>query len=365
MKKANVVIFGTGNLGTAVAAYFALCGYNVNLWGRSKDNIDLILNNNRYIQLAGIISGRAQLNCVTTQYEEALQDRDILMLCTTANAHKTIIKDITPHLKDNHSIMLHPSYVMGAVEVHRYLLSQNITSIPVSEFESSIFACRGTGILSNIYAIKERLGFATLPAHRNAECLDLLEPLSRNDLIPYDNVMETSMLNLNFIPHPVITLMNAGAIERGNSFLFYSEGVTHSIATIIEQADRERIAVCQALGIKTFSDREWSAIHYPSHVKDKRKTRESFTTNNAYEQIYCSDHLNTRYIWEDIQYGIMPVISLANLVNVPTPLLNAIYSISKTLFDDRWEEKARTLDNLGFLKTDKTALMKYVRTGEE
>jgi len=365
MKKPNFAIFGTGNLGTAVAAYLALRGYNVNLWGRSKANIDLVLDNNRYIQLAGKITGRAQLNCATTQYEEALQDRDILMLCTTANAHKTIIKDITPYLQENHSIMLHPSYVMGALEVHRYLSSQNIKSIPVSEFESSIFACRGTGILANIYAIKEKLGFATLPSHRNAECLSLLEPLWGNDLIPYDNVMETSMLNLNFIPHPVITLMNAGAIEHGNKFLFYSEGVTHSIAKIIEEADKERMAVCRALGVKTFSDKEWSEIHYPSYVHDISKTRESFTTNKAYKEIYCADHLNTRYIWEDVQYGIMPVISLANLVNAPTPLLEAIYSVSKTLFNDHWGENARTLNNLGFLQTNKTALMKYIHTGEE
>jgi opine dehydrogenase len=362
MMSPKIAVFGMGNLGTAIAGYMALHGYNVNLWNRTHKKI--AVENNRYIRLYGKVAGEAQLNLVTSDYKEAIKDRDVIMLCTTANAHKEVIRKLVPFLQPKHYIMLHPSYMMGAVEVHQLLTKFGLEHIPISEFESSLLTCRSHGIHGNVFAIKEKLGFATLPAHRNLECLNLLKPLFGKYLTAYDNVMQTSMLNLNFIPHTVITLMNAGAIERGERFNFYREGVTPYIAKMIEKTDEERLAVCRLLDVKTFSDKEWTETHYGSYIQDSHEIYESFATNSAHNQVYSPSCLYTRYIWEDIPYGIMPLLSVAKAVNVSTPLLEAIYAISKALFDTNWETEARTLENLGLDSLPKNELMEYIRIGK-
>jgi opine dehydrogenase len=38
--------------------------------------------------------------------------------------------------------------------------------------------------------------------------------------------LETGLANLGAILHPIITLLNASRIERGESFAFYAGGVT-------------------------------------------------------------------------------------------------------------------------------------------
>ena len=161
-----------------------------------------------------------------------------------------------------------------------------------------------------------------------------------------------------------IIMMNAGTIDNGKSFLYYQCGVTPHIANVIEAADAERIAVGNALGIRKLSARELMKQHYPSQVKKSGNFYEACTTNTACESICSPNELYTRHIWEDIPYGIMPIISIAQRVKVETPVLKSIFNLCKAAFGKNWTNEARTLENLGLEGINSDELMKYVRTGE-
>ncbi len=65
------------------------------------------------------------------------------------------------------------------------------------------------------------------------------------------NVLHTGLDNMGAIFHPALTLLNAGRIESTNGdFQFYIEGVTPSVARVLEVLDRERVTVAAALGIR-------------------------------------------------------------------------------------------------------------------
>ena len=82
------------------------------------------------------------------------------------------------------------------------------------------------------------------------------------------------------------------------------------------------------------------------------------------DTIYSPEKLYTRHIWEDISYGIMPIISIAQTLKVKTPVLEAIYNLSKAAFGKDWTSEARTLENLGLEGISGDELMRYVHTGE-
>ena len=197
-KKTKFAFFGAGNLGLAHAGHLALQGYDVSLCNRNTNKLQAIIANDNYINLSGVISGKGKLSLVTDNYEEAIIGRDIIVIATSAPGHKAIVNRLIPVLKPTQHIVLHPSYMMGAVEIHQLLIKHNLGNIPVSEMTNALFACRANFVNVKILAIKESLGFATLPAHRTEECLEPFKPLYGNYLESYDNVMETSMLNLNF-----------------------------------------------------------------------------------------------------------------------------------------------------------------------
>ncbi len=363
-KKPKFACFGVGNLGLAQAGHLALQGYDVSLCNRNADKLQPIIANDNCIQLNGVISGTGKLSLVIENYEKAIAGRDVIVITTSAPGHKAIVSRLLPVLKPTQHIILHPSYMMGAVEIRQLLVKHNLGNIPVSEIANAIFACRADGVNANIFAIKENLGFATLPAHRTDECFESFKALYGNYLELYDNVMETSLLNLNFMQHPFVTMMNAGAIDNGKRFLYYHSGVTPHIGNVIEAADAERIAVCNALGIRAFSAKKLMELHYPSYVEKTSNFYEACTTNTAYQSLYSPEKLYTRHIWEDISYGIMPIISIAQTLKVKTPVLEAIYHLCKAAFGKDWTNEARTLENLGLEGISGDELMKYVRTGE-
>jgi opine dehydrogenase len=346
MTTPRFAFFGMGNLGLAHSAHMALHGYDVSLCTRTGAKLQSVMDNDNTVSLAGVVSGKARLSLVTEDYEEAIAGRDVIVLCTAAPGHVDTITRLLPFLKPHHHIVLHPGYMLGAVQIHQLLTKHGMGDMAVSEFESSLFTCRYDGKTVNVNAIKKRLGCATLPAHRTGECLSLFSPLYSPYLQAYGNVMETSLLNLNFIYHLPITLLNAAATERGHRFLYYKEGVTQEVAHLIESIDNERMAVCDALGVSTNSAHEWQTRHYTALIKDSTSLYSTMTTNNAYNGIYAPDSLYTRYIWEDVPYGIMPVISLGAAVGVKTPALEAIYALCKAMFRKDWRKEARTLKNL-------------------
>ena len=70
-----------------------------------------------------------------------------------------------------------------------------------------------------------------------------------------ESVFQTTLQNGNPVIHPAVTLLNAALIERtGGAFLFYEEGVTEAAGRVIEAADRERLAIADALGVRVLSE---------------------------------------------------------------------------------------------------------------
>ena len=63
-------------------------------------------------------------------------------------------------------------------------------------------------------------------------------------------MLELTLLNPNYLVHPVPYLMNLGEIERNDGiFAIYALGWTPSVLKTMHAIDDEKIAVCRALGV--------------------------------------------------------------------------------------------------------------------
>ena len=66
-----------------------------------------------------------------------------------------------------------------------------------------------------------------------------------------ENVLATSLNNLNPIVHPGGAVLNAAWIDTlGKDFYFYKHGTTLSVAKVIEAVYKETIMVAEAVGVK-------------------------------------------------------------------------------------------------------------------
>jgi len=165
-----------------------------------------------------------------------------------------------------------------------------------------------------------------------------------NCFIKSENIITTGLENIGAILHPVVVLFNAAAIERGQMFYFYND-MTPAIANIIEEVDKERLAIGKAFDLKLKSVSEWISFAYKNIKGDS--FLEKMRNNPAYHKILAPQILKSRLLIEDIPTGILPMIELANVAGVNVPLMKSILMLSQTLLNTDFSINGRTLKNLG------------------
>jgi opine dehydrogenase len=179
-------------------------------------------------------------------------------------------------------------------------------------------------------------------------------------LRPARSVLHTGLANLGAILHPVITLLNAHRIWRGDSFDFYTEGVTCAVAAVLAAADRERLRIAAAYGVATCSLRNWIASAY-GHVADTIQA--ALVGNPAYVGIKAPASLEHRYLLEDVPTGLIPLIDLGEAAGVACPTLRSLVDRARAVFGGEPWRAPRTLDVLGLEGFGIRAIRTFVERG--
>lgn len=209
-----------GSVGQATAAHLALTGYDVTLGNRTASKLQPIMDNKNQIAITGVENATVTLSAVGS-IGKVMNGRDVVVLCVPATGHTTLINMIIPYLQPHHHIVLQPGQLFGAFAVHQQLFKANISGVTISEWETSLFTCRATRVGQvEIMAIKAHLGMATMPSNRYEEVVACFEPY-KDHFIKRKHVLATGLDDLNILVHPLVTILNAGPIERGQKFLYY------------------------------------------------------------------------------------------------------------------------------------------------
>lgn len=339
----KIAIIGAGNGGQAMAGHFAYLGHKVNLYTRDISKIPDIVKN-KGILIKESVNGFGELNLITDKIDEAVKEAEIIMVTTVANAHRSIALKLVPCIQDNQIVVLNPGRTFGAVEFSNILKQQTEKRVYIAETQSLLYACRAEGNGEvRIIGIKSHLPVAAFPCSDTDYVISKLNRIS-DSFIKAKNILETSLDNIGCMFHPAIVMFNAANIERGETFYFYND-MSPSIADFLEEIDKERLAVGKALGINLRSVNEWISFSYEGITGET--LCEKMKNNPAYYKILAPPQLDSRLLTEDIPTGILPLIEIGKLLNVPTPLLNSVYHIISSLLKTDFTIEGRTLKNLG------------------
>lgn len=201
----------------------------------------------------------------------------------------------------------------------------------------------------------QNLIFASFPG----KDIDFILPLARKlwheengyTIRRGQNAVDTLLVDYNAITHTPPMICNAARIERGEKdfFLFGVRENTPAVVNLIKKIDRERIAIGRKLDIKQNTLEEEIRL-----VKWNRGGVDEVLP--IYEAIHtpflevCEGpfSLDVRHLTEDIPYGLVTYSSLGKMVGVPTPVSDAVTTISEGLLDRDFWEMGRTVEELGF-----------------
>ncbi len=364
-EKMKYTVIGAGHGGKAMAAHLAILGREVTLFNRTYSHIEIIAQRGG-IDLEsyeGGPHGFGKLVQVTSDMETAIREAEVIMVVIPSSAHAEIARQMAPHLQDGQIVILHPGRTCGAIEFDAVLRQANCQAqITLAEAETFIYASRSDGpAQARIFRIKEAVPLAAMPSIRTKEVLDTIKPVFPQ-YIDGVNVLHTGLNNMGAIFHPALTLLNAGRIESTHGdFQFYIDGVTPSVARVLEVLDRERVTVASAVGIRARTAIEWLALAYNVTGQD---LDEAIHNQPGYYGIKAPNTLNHRYIFEDVPMSLVPIASLGERYGVSVNGMNSIIRLGCIVHRTDYWRRGRTVDKLGIKDLSVSELTEYVTTGE-
>lgn len=357
-------VLGAGHGGKAMAAHLALMGADVALWNRTFDHISIIKQRGG-IELEstnGGPHGFGKLNLVTSDLEQAITYAQIIMVVLPSSAHADTAKAAARFLKDRQIVILHPGRTLGAIEFSKVIRDHGSEAdVTVAEAETFIYASRADGpAQARIFRIKEAVPLAALPSCRNQIVLRAVQ-YAYPQFIDGMDVLHTGLNNMGAIFHPALTLLNAGWIEHTHGdYQFYIDGVTPSVARVLEVLDRERVTVASSIGIRARTSLEWLKLAYDTVGEDLYG---AIHNQPGYYGIKAPSTLTHRYIFEDVPMSLVPIASLGKRYGVSVRAMESIINLGGIIHHTDYWRRGRTVERLGLEQWSVSELTRYVQEG--
>jgi opine dehydrogenase len=359
----KVAVLGGGNGSHTMAADLALKGLEVRICEAPefKDAFNTTLQRQEITLVeAGGGERTAKLALATTDFEKAIKGVDYIMMPIPATGHERFFRAIMPYLEDGQTIVAWPGNY-ASLYFARMMGEEGLKrDITLAEGHTLPWGCRGEGGRIRIFVDAWKLLLAALPSKETARVVKDLK--GYYPVVAASSVLETSLNNLNPIVHPVGTILNAGAIDnRKEGFHLYRDGTTKSIAMAIKAVFEEVSRVGEAVGVKMLAYPEesfWSKGTIMGHYFKAPRDMDGTVAG-----ISGPSSMTSRYITEDIPYGLVPVAGLACSYGVDIPIIDATICLASTINGADYYQSGRSLGELGIAGLNREELDKILKRG--
>ncbi len=368
---ARIAILGAGNGGCAAAADLTRRGHSVALFDLPEfgERLRPIQDTHR-IEI--LTEGEAHIDTVTTDIAEAMAGAELVFNPVPAFAHERFARACAPYAVNGQTIVIWGKG--GACLIYGKVFRDQGVTADVAIGDTNTLPYGATRMGPNQVRIEARVmelitcGF---PGNKIGRVIaGLKTAFPEYSIRPAKNVLESILVDYNAITHPAPMICNAARIERGDStfHLFDKEANTPAVVNLIYRIDRERMALSQALGIPAYTLEEeichvgWNPA---GHARDEVLPLYDAIHTEFLEICEGPFKLNTRHLTEDIPLGLFTYCELGRMLNVPTPVSDALVTIASGLLDRDFRAEGRSLERLGIDSTwSVPRLFQYLETGE-
>ncbi|MEA1870775.1 MAG: NAD/NADP octopine/nopaline dehydrogenase family protein [Candidatus Bipolaricaulota bacterium] len=272
----------------------------------------------------------------------------IIIMVVPAFAHGPILSQLAPYLTKENTIAALPARSGLEYQARDILGNAGRNGCVLVGFQTLPWACRieefGHSVI--IRGTKERVGASCMPRKEMREQAEVLSTLLGMDVIPYQSMLELSLANTGQLIHPGIMYSVFGD-RLGEVFpsedkvpLFYAS-VDEAAAKVlsrmsdevltIKKVVEERLPGLKMPGVVHLS--RWLDEAYGEEIADTSSLARQFQTNHGYQTFkvpvkkvtagYRVD-VATRYLTEDVPFGLLVTKGIALVVGVETPMIDEV-----------------------------------------
>lgn len=334
-----VGIVGCGGIALGYAAFLTQSGHRPVVWSPSGAS-SLSLNDHDLV-VSGKIEGCFPIHLAGSA-EELVSGADVVIVAVPGYAHRKMIDAIVPFAREGQVFIISAQLSFSGVYLSRSLATRGIHA-DVAAWATTVLMSRRTDPTSiSVGGIRQMLEIAALPSEAGQRCLDLCRSLFGDRFRLVSDILAIALGNLNPPIHLASALCNFTRIEKGEYWANY-DGITPSVARLIEVLDKERLMLAEAYGVKvrtvqehyqlTFGFREGNSVaEMAARVHDQRQGPPGPTS------------LDTRFVTEDVPFGIVPVLTLAMKRGIDLPLHRAGVQLVSALYGRDFASENDLLD---------------------
>lgn len=342
----KVAVISSGNGGQSMAAYLQHMGWSVSLYVRERERAEMFPHD-RVFHLRGIVEGDPVVDCVSHRMDEVIRDAGLIMVTTPAQYHPIVAREMAPCLEDGQIVVLNPGRTFGTYVLKKTLEEAGCDKdVIIAEAETFVFACRCARVAEPfIHGIKEYVRVAAHNPRNTPAVIEALSPKFPGIMKPAESTFLTSFTNVGMVFHPLPILLNITRVEAKEKFRFYIDGISPLVANILERMDRERVMVARAYNVDVLSAFDWLGEHYGS---EGETLYERIQSTPAYAGIYAPTDIDTRYIYEDMLTGCVPMYYAGLAAGVDTPVINSAILWASTIYETDFKHNGRNNEVIDF-----------------
>ena len=353
-----VGLAGAGSIAFATAALLHKAGHDPMLWSPSGKGTS---------ELAGGAAltavGAVEVKLVPRIADSAAmlaRDNEVLIIALPGYGHKAVLDALAPHIKPHHQVIMSSHASLGAVYLMQLLSARGVI-VPITAWGTTI--CTGrrqSGTEVKVNTVRSRADLCTVPDKRSEEALSLCQTLFGDRFQPRDGLLAISLSNLNPQNHMGIALGNITRMEQGETWS-QGQNVTPKVGKLLEELDRERLEVARALGldVKTIFEHFHLSFHVPVASISEMNQQMHAQGNGGIGPATA----DSRYVTEDVPYGLVLTAELGRLTGHPAPLHEAGIRIFSAMYGRDFGEENEILKALDLGRFSLDDLKRAAKTG--
>lgn len=249
----------------------------------------------------------------------AMDGADCVVIAVPAYGHRAVMDAAAPHVRPAQTMVVSAQYSLSALYL-RDLLNRRFIEVPIVAWGTTVVMGRRTGAAEvAVLTVRASVDVATVPGARSPAGLQTCRALFGDRFHPRANLIAIHLSNVNPQAHLANALCNLTRMEKGEAWDNYG-GLTSTVSRLVESLDTERLALAGAFGVpvRTMREHMSRSFHLPL-MPLADAAREVVARGGS----PGPSTLEARWILEDLPFGIVPQIALADSAGVGVPLHRA------------------------------------------
>ncbi|GHF03786.1 opine dehydrogenase [Aliiroseovarius zhejiangensis] len=354
----KVGLAGAGSIAFGTAAVLHEAGHDPMLWSPSGDGT-AALAKGAELHAHGAVDATLAPR-IATDAAQLARDNEVLIIALPGYGHKAVFDALAPHIEPRHQVIISSHASLGAVYLMQLLAARGVT-VPITAWGTTI--CTGrrqSGTEVKVNTVRSRVDLCTVPDDRSAEGLSLCQTLFGDRFQPRDGLLAISLSNLNPQNHMGIALGNITRMERGETWS-QGQNVTPKVGRLLEELDLERLAIAKALGleVKTIFEHFHLSFHVPVASISEMNQKMHEQGNGGVGPATA----DSRYVTEDVPYGLVLTAALGRLTGQPAKLHEAGIRIFSAMYGRDFEAENEILRALDLHRFSLDDLKRAAKTG--